>query len=105
MRVAVKERKKITRLFPGLLAVVLLLQSCASAEFRTTPVMQLLPETATANNLPRVSRDEVLKVITLNIAHGRGETFHQLLQTGPLGIRKGLRRDNAHLFDRLVREH
>lgn len=70
----------------GLLAVVLLLQSCASAEFRTTPVVQFLPETATVNRLSRVSRgrvpDEVLKVITLNIAHGRGEGFHQLLQNG-----------------------
>ena len=89
MRFVVKKREKITRLFPvfpGLLAVVLLLQSCASAEFRTTPVVQFLPETATVNSLSRVSMDgvpdEVLKVITLNIAHGRGEGFHQLLQNG-----------------------
>ena len=66
----------------GLLAVVLLLQSCASAEFRITPVVQFLPETATANSISGVSRDGTLKVITLNIAHGRGEGFHQLLQTG-----------------------
>ena len=76
----------ITRLLPVFLAVVWLLQSCASAEFRTTPVVQILPETATVNSLSRVSGselpDEVLKVITLNIAHGRGEGFHQLLQTG-----------------------
>ena len=65
-----------------LLAVVLLLQSCASAEFRTTPVVQFLPETATVNSVSRVPGDEVLKIMTLNIAHGRGEGFHQLLQNG-----------------------
>ena len=80
-----KQRKKIIRsfpVFPGFLAVILLLQSCASAEFRTTPVVQFLPETESANSLSRVPGDEVLKVITLNIAHGRGEAFHQLLQNG-----------------------
>ena len=77
--------KKITRSYlagPGLLAVVLLLQSCASAEFRTTPVVQSLPEKAAVNSISRVPADEVLKIMTLNIAHGRGEGFHQLLQTG-----------------------
>jgi len=89
MKFAVKKRENIIGLFPvfpGLLAVVLLLQSCASAEFRTTPVVQFLPETATVNRLSMVSGgevpDEVLNVITLNIAHGRGEGFHQLLQNG-----------------------
>ena len=77
--------KKITRSYlagPGLLAIVLLLQSCASAEFRTTPVVQSLPEKAAVNSISRVSGDEVLKIMTLNIAHGRGEGFHQLLQNG-----------------------
>jgi len=77
--------KKITRSYlagPGLLAVILLLQSCASAEFRTTPVVQSLPETAVVNGISSVSGDEVLKIMTLNIAHGRGEGFHQLLQNG-----------------------
>jgi len=79
---AVKKTSRSTTVCLGLLAVFLLLQSCATAEFRTTPVVQSLPETAAANSPSRVSGDGVLKVITLNIAHGRGEAFHQLLQTG-----------------------
>lgn len=77
--------KSISRSYltgPGLLTVVLLLQSCASAEFRTTPVVQSLPETVAVSSISRESGDEVLKVMTLNIAHGRGEGFHQLLQRG-----------------------
>lgn len=77
--------KSISRSYltgPGLLTVVLLLQSCASAEFRTTPVVQSLPETLAVSSISRESGDEVLKVMTLNIAHGRGEGFHQLLQRG-----------------------
>jgi endonuclease/exonuclease/phosphatase family metal-dependent hydrolase len=77
--------KKMTRSYltgPGLLVVILLLQSCASAEFRTTPVVQSLQEKAAVNSVSRVSGDEVLKIMTLNIAHGRGEGFHQLLQNG-----------------------
>jgi endonuclease/exonuclease/phosphatase family metal-dependent hydrolase len=74
-------KNKIVKLFPVLLTVALLLQSCASAEFRTTPVVQSLPEKAAVNSISRVSGGEILKVMTLNIAHGRGEGFHQLLQT------------------------
>jgi len=70
-----------------LLIVAFLLQSCASAEFSTTPVVQSLPEKTAVNSISKVSRnkvsaDEVLKVMTLNVAHGRGEGFHQLLQSG-----------------------
>jgi endonuclease/exonuclease/phosphatase family metal-dependent hydrolase len=72
---------KIITSLPVLLTVACLLQSCASAEFRTTPVVQTLPEKAAVDSISKASENEVLKVMTLNIAHGRGEGFHQLLQT------------------------
>lgn len=65
---------------PGLLAAVLLLQSCATAGFRSTPVVQFLPHTETPGSISSNTGNGILKVLTLNIAHGRGDGFHQLLQ-------------------------
>ncbi|MEE8343054.1 MAG: endonuclease/exonuclease/phosphatase family protein [Gammaproteobacteria bacterium] len=66
----------------GLLVLALLLQSCATAELRTVPTVQSLHETKTYNRVANNTNDATLKVITLNIAHGRGDGFHQLLQNG-----------------------
>jgi len=66
----------------GLSVFALLLQSCATADLRTVPTVQSLHETETNNKYPKNTNDGTLKVITLNIAHGRGDGFHQLLQNG-----------------------
>lgn len=63
----------------GLLACVAVLQGCATAERFVTPSVRSFdaPETATPE-----SRTPTLRVMTLNLAHGRGDAFHQLLQKG-----------------------
>lgn len=66
----------------GLLVFALLLQSCATAELRTVPTVQSLHETKTDNRYAGNTNGGTLKVITLNIAHGRGDGFHQLFQSG-----------------------
>ncbi len=79
---AVKRIVELPLAWIGLLVFVLLLQSCATTELRTVPTVQSLHETKTDNRVAKNTNDATLKVITLNIAHGRGDGFHQLFQNG-----------------------
>lgn len=68
-----------------LMALVLLLpgiglQGCTTANLNTAPAVRAYP--AAAERVPVVdeAREGRLRIMTFNIAHGRGESFHQLLQ-------------------------
>ncbi|MGB5178993.1 MAG: endonuclease/exonuclease/phosphatase family protein [Gammaproteobacteria bacterium] len=64
----------------GLLASVLSLQGCATADLRS-PLAVRSFEVPVESAVPVESGDYLtLRVMTLNVAHGRGEAFHQLLQ-------------------------
>jgi endonuclease/exonuclease/phosphatase family metal-dependent hydrolase len=59
----------------------LALVGCATAHLDATPPIQSYP--AAAGLVSRVvdRHDDGLRIMTLNIAHGRGDSFHQLLQS------------------------
>jgi len=61
--------------------VVVFIQACATAELRTVPAVQSFGVPETGQLLPVSVADTRLKVMTLNMAHGRGDSFHQLFQT------------------------
>jgi endonuclease/exonuclease/phosphatase family metal-dependent hydrolase len=71
---------KVLFLCTGLLLSGLILQGCATTRLDAKPAVQTY-QTAT-NLIPGVAdeRDNGLRIMTLNIAHGRGDSFHQLLQ-------------------------
>ena len=56
---------------------VLLLQACATTELRSVPEVRSIGVYSTA---VADEQDNSLTVMTLNMAHGRGQGFHQLLQ-------------------------
>ena len=58
----------------------LLLQSCATSELISTPAVHSYQQHEQSVYASANSNDAVLRVLTLNIAHGRGDSFHQLLQ-------------------------
>ncbi len=64
----------------GLLLSSAILQGCATTRLDATPTVQSYQ--IASEQIPGVDdkRDGGLKVMTLNIAHGRGDSFHQLLQ-------------------------
>lgn len=66
--------------FTGLLLSVLLLQSCATGNHRPTARVQSFQGAPVEVSAPGDSSGATLTVMTLNIAHGRGDSFHQLLQ-------------------------
>jgi len=71
---------KVLFLCTGLLLSGLILQGCATTRLDAKPAVQTYQ---TASNLiPAMAdeRDVGLRIMTLNIAHGRGDSFHQLLQ-------------------------
>lgn len=61
--------------------LVVLLQACATVERRAVPDVQYFGETAEAQLQAVDGTAAVLKVMTFNMAHGRGDSFHQLLQS------------------------
>lgn len=63
----------------ALLAGALVLQGCATAERHVTPQVRSF-ETAGGLTDRQDGSEATLRVMTLNLAHGRGEAFHQLLQ-------------------------
>ena len=64
----------------GLPLACLVLAGCATARLDTTPPVQSWLA-APGTLAPVASRnDDTLRIMTLNIAHGRGDSFHQLLQ-------------------------
>jgi endonuclease/exonuclease/phosphatase family metal-dependent hydrolase len=64
----------------GLLLLSLLLQSCATTDLHTTPAVRSYQHDDKGVFRSGVNSDPALTVMTLNIAHGRGDSFHQLLQ-------------------------
>ena len=63
-----------------LLLFVFILQACATTELREVPDVQSFTEPAEQSTTPVEVSGTSLKVMTLNLAHGRGDGFHQLLQ-------------------------
>jgi len=57
------------------------LQACTTAELRTVPAVQSFGVFEAGRAQPVRADDARLRVMTLNIAHGRGDSFHQLLQS------------------------
>ena len=62
-----------------LLASLLLLQGCATAERHVIPDVRTFDSRDTLSD-PQDGSNATVRVMTLNLAHGRGESFHQLLQ-------------------------
>lgn len=65
----------------GIVLSVVFLQACATAELRTVPDVQSFGIPGEEPVQPVNTADSGLRVMTLNMAHGRGDSFHQLLQT------------------------
>lgn len=64
----------------SLLASVLSLQGCTTADLRSQLDVRTF-DTPEASAMPvNTGGDFTLRVMTLNLAHGRGEAFHQLFQ-------------------------
>jgi endonuclease/exonuclease/phosphatase family metal-dependent hydrolase len=68
-----------------LLAMFLLLpgiglQGCATANLNAAPAVRAYPADAERVHGVNEAREGRLRIMTFNIAHGRGESFHQLLQ-------------------------
>ncbi len=67
--------------FTGLLVLlVLLLSSCATTHLHSTPAIRSHQGLPTHAQMPVDTVQSDLRVMTLNIAHGRGTGFHQMLQ-------------------------
>jgi endonuclease/exonuclease/phosphatase family metal-dependent hydrolase len=64
----------------GALLLSLLLQSCATSDLHSTPAVQSYQKPHSDVFGSVENSDPALKVMTLNLAHGRGDSFHQLLQ-------------------------
>ena len=65
----------------GIVLSVVILQACTTTDLRTVPDVQLFGIPDVGQVQPVSVADSALKVMTLNMAHGRGDSFHQLLQT------------------------
>jgi endonuclease/exonuclease/phosphatase family metal-dependent hydrolase len=63
-----------------LMLCVVLLPSCATTGLHTKPAVQSYQQTNVRSYAAYDPGQRTLKVMTLNIAHGRGDSFHQLLQ-------------------------
>jgi len=64
----------------GGLLLILLLPSCATTNLHSTPPVQSYQDLQGLEKNLQTSDQPALKVMTLNVAHGRGTSFHQLLQ-------------------------
>jgi endonuclease/exonuclease/phosphatase family metal-dependent hydrolase len=64
----------------GLFPVAWLLLSCATSQLQYTPSVQRYEGSGIPCSGDVGSGDHELKVMTLNVAHGRGTGFHQMLQ-------------------------
>ena len=60
--------------------LVLVLQACATTDLREVPDVQSVMGPAEQPIPPVEASGTSLKVMTLNLAHGRGDAFHQILQ-------------------------
>jgi len=64
----------------GLLPLILLLLSCATTQLHSIPAVHRYQASGIPDNGIQGSDKHGLKVMTLNVAHGRGTGFHQMLQ-------------------------
>jgi endonuclease/exonuclease/phosphatase family metal-dependent hydrolase len=65
----------------GVLSLLVLLTSCATTERRVEPEIYRHAEIGPSQKAVRTASPHTLRVMTLNIAHGRGDSFHQLFQS------------------------
>jgi endonuclease/exonuclease/phosphatase family metal-dependent hydrolase len=72
-------RAQIVRV--GIILSVGILQACATVDWKAVPEVQYFGTPDQAQLQPVSDVDSGLKVMTLNMAHGRGDSFHQLLQS------------------------
>jgi endonuclease/exonuclease/phosphatase family metal-dependent hydrolase len=56
------------------------LQGCATVNLNAAPSVRSYSADDERNTAAREAHDGRLRILTFNIAHGRGESFHQLLQ-------------------------
>ena len=64
----------------SLLVGVISLQGCATADLHSWPEVHSFERPAVTSVAVDEGGNSTLRVMTLNVAHGRGEAFHQLLQ-------------------------
>ncbi len=64
----------------GLLLLMVLLPSCATMQLHSTPPVHYDQNSSIPDHADQHSNEHGLRVMTLNVAHGRGTSFHQLLQ-------------------------
>lgn len=72
--------KRVWRLYRSLLLACLALAGCATAHLDDTPAVQSYRADSGMPSPAAERQDGSLRIMTLNIAHGRGESYHQLLQ-------------------------
>lgn len=65
----------------GVICAVIFLQACATVERRAVPEIQYFGIAGPVLLQPVRDAGADLKVMTFNMAHGRGDSFHQLLQS------------------------
>ena len=58
----------------------MLLPSCATTQLHSTPPVHYDQNSSIPDHADQHSNEHGLRVMTLNVAHGRGTSFHQLLQ-------------------------
>ena len=63
-----------------LLLLIVLLPSCATRQLHSTPPVHYDQNSSIPYHADQDSNEHGLRVMTLNVAHGRGTSFHQLLQ-------------------------
>ena len=64
----------------GLLLLIFLLPSCATTQLHSTPPVHYDQNSSIPYHADEHSNEHGLRVMTLNVAHGRGTSFHQLLE-------------------------
>ena len=64
----------------ALLLLTMLLPSCATTHLHSTPPVHYDQNSSIPDHADQHSNEHGLRVMTLNVAHGRGTSFHQLLQ-------------------------
>lgn len=70
----------LQNLFMGLLLPGFILQGCATGNLDATPAVLSYPVTPGPVSTRDARHDGRLRIMTLNMAHGRGDGIHQLLQ-------------------------
>ena len=65
----------------GVILLIVFLQACATGDRRAVPEIQYFGIAEQALLQPVRDTGPGLKVMTFNMAHGRGDSFHQLLQS------------------------